>query len=124
MKRCSACFVFSEMQIEITMKLYFISTRLAKVKKKKSLATICENVEKQGRISHHFCWSANWFKTVRQLSNKLKSILLYFINRNKGMEGKLSLKLSLDVFRSQTVLRRKREKLGFILCWGNSQWPF
>lgn len=41
------CLVFSEMQIEITMKLYFISTKLAKVKKKKkSLATICEKAEK------------------------------------------------------------------------------
>ena len=37
--------VFSEMQIEITMKLYCISTRWAKVNKR-SLSTLCENVEK------------------------------------------------------------------------------
>lgn len=89
MRRCSTSLVFSEMQIEITMRLHFIFTRLAKVNKS-SLPDICENVEKQDRISYPILVEYKLVPDRMTLHNKLKhAILFYLINRNKEMVEKV-----------------------------------
>lgn len=82
MKRCLTSLVFSEMQIEITVRLHFIFTRLAKVNKS-SLPNICENVEKQDRISYLILVECEMVPHRVILSNKLKHAILFYLTNSK-----------------------------------------
>lgn len=99
MKRCSTSLVFSEMQIEITMRLHFIFTRLAKVDKsslpkKKKKKVLYQTFVKMWRNRtgslNPILVDRKLVPNRRTLPNKFKHIILfYFSNRNKEMVGKV-----------------------------------